>query len=216
MLVSGCAGPPVTFTVPVLKCCVTAAGSPDTAALAVCGPKTLTASYLGGHQFAPGDSLRFILYSNPANPMGSIVQYSDSLQFPFLPGVMHFDSTYYLAVIAGPLLANGSLDASSACFPPVHRPKLVWHRKPGIAVGSPSQSVCYDGCTEVLFTFAGKPPFEFVWVVLQNGQVLMSQAEATDVFEKTVLVCPQDFGGMGGYINFRVDFFRDKNGSYGD
>ncbi|MBV6443528.1 MAG: hypothetical protein EPGJADBJ_05299 [Saprospiraceae bacterium] len=214
----GCAGEPVTFQITVERCCATSAGDLDTSAIAVCGPKTVQVIHLGNENLEPNDTIRFILYSDPADPLGSIVQYSDTLYFPFLQGVMHFDSVYYAAAIAGPQMANDSIDASAGCFSLVKGPKLLWRSIPTITVGSPPDSVCRDGCADVLFTFTGTPPFEFTWLVVQSSQILFSKDEISTDYQMVVTLCTADFALLptGEYLNFQVNFFQDNYCSCGD
>ncbi|MCE7925834.1 MAG: hypothetical protein DYG98_22515, partial [Haliscomenobacteraceae bacterium CHB4] len=214
----GCVGEPVTFQIIVERCCTTSAGDLDTSAIAVCGPKTVQIIHLGNENLEPNDTIRFILYSNLADPMGSIVQYSDTLQFPFLQGVMHFDSVYYAAAIAGPQMANDSIDASSGCFSLMKGPELLWRSIPTITVGSPPDSVCRDGCADVLFTFTGTPPFGFTWLIEQGGQVLIERTETATGYSLTLTVCPSDFDvpATGGAMNFRVNFLMDMFCGCGD
>lgn len=214
----GCNGQPLTFNITVEKCCATNAGALDTAALFVCGPKTLSVNYLGNQNLEPNDTLRFILYANPANPMGSILQYSDSLKFPFLPGITEFDVTYYTAVIAGNQLPNDSVDTADPCFSFVKGGKIIWRKIPAITVGSPPESVCQDGCVDVLFEFTGAPPFEFNWLIEQGGQILLLKSETSDTLQKIITVCPSDFDipGSHGDLHFRVNFLQDKFCGCGD
>ncbi|MCW5921088.1 MAG: hypothetical protein KIS77_02005 [Saprospiraceae bacterium] len=207
-----CTGEPVTFQITVQKCCATDAGTLDTASIAVCGPKMVALALPGNHHLEPNDTIRFILYSNPANPLGSIVQYSDTLKFPFLPGTMHFDSIYYVAVIAGPLLPNDSINAAAACFSMFKGPKITWRQKPSITVGSPPEAVCRDGCADVQFDFTGTPPFQFTWLVVQNGQILLLRNETSAAHQLVVTFCPADFAvapALNEYVNFQVNFFQD-------
>jgi len=209
-----CTGEPVTFQITVEKCCSTDAGSLDTAAIAVCGPKMVGVPHAGNQNLEPNDTIRYILYTDPANPLGSVVQYSDSLFFPFLPDTMHFDSVYYAAVIAGNHLPNDSIDAADPCLSLVRGPKIIWWKKPTIAVNSPPDAVCRDGCVEVLFDLEGQPPFEFTWQVSQGATVLLARQVTTLEKQLTVLVCPQDFDvppvPNGGLLGFRVSNFGDK------
>ncbi|MBX2891609.1 MAG: hypothetical protein KF734_11810 [Saprospiraceae bacterium] len=208
----GCPGQPHTLVVTVEKCCATSAGTLDTAALNACGTATLAVALPGNHALEPGDTLRLILYTNPQDPMGSIVQYSDSLLFPFLPGVMHPDSAYFVAVIAGPLLPNDSINAAAPCFSLAKGPVARWRPRPTVAVGSPPEAVCRDGCADVLFALTGTPPFGLEWLVEQGGQTLLWRQETTDAHELTVTVCPSDFAQPGehGYLNFRVRNLVDR------
>lgn len=208
----GCAGEAVSFTVTVINCCATSAGGMDTASILVCGAKTVDINHLGNQNLEPDDTIRYILYSNPNNPLGSIVQYSDTLYFPFLPGVMHFDSAYYVAAIAGNQLANDSIDTTDPCFSLVKGSKIRWLQKPTISVSSPPAAVCRDGCVDVQFDFTGAPPFEFTWLVVQGGQVLLSKIETSAGYQMIVTFCTGDLvpPPAPGSIDFQVNFLMDK------
>jgi hypothetical protein len=214
----GCTGQPITFAITVKKCCATTAGMLDTTTVTVCGPdKIISLALPAGYHLEPGDTLRYILYSNPANPLGSIVQYSDTLLFHFQPDSMHLDSTYFVAVLAGPLAPGDSLllDAAAKCFSLHKGPKVRWAKKPAMAVAVPPEAVCGDGCVDVQFDLAGTPPFEFTWQVVQNGQVLLSRDETVATgHQHTVMVCPQDFAlpAVGNEaVEFRVVWLVDRD-----
>lgn len=214
----GCTGQPMSFSITVKKCCATTAGTLDTAAVTVCGPdKTIALPLPKGYHLEPGDTLRYALYSNPANPLGSIVQYSDTLLFHFLPDSMQLDSTYFVAVLAGPLAPGDSLllDAAAKCFSLHKGPKVRWAKKPAMAVAVPPEAVCGDGCVNVQFDLAGTPPFEFTWQVVQNGQVLLSRDETVATgHQHVVTVCPQDFAvptAANEPVQFRVVWLVDRD-----
>ncbi|HRI61762.1 MAG TPA: hypothetical protein PK228_18620, partial [Saprospiraceae bacterium] len=215
---TGCTGMQEHFTITIIKCCATDAGSLDTVSLFACGPKTMSINHLGNQNLEPNDTLRFILYSDPNDPTGSTVQYSDTLFFPFLPGVTQYDSVYYAAAIAGNLLPNDSIDTADPCFSIFKGPKIRWLKKPTITVGSPPESVCRAGCADVLFDLTGTPPFAFTWLIVQGGQVLLSQNEVSDTFQMVVTVCPGDFTvpAADGYMNFQVNALQDKFCGCGD
>lgn len=214
----GCTGPQQVFTITVNKCCATAAGTLDTATITLCGPdKTVSLALPTGYHLEPGDTLRYILYTNPANPLGSIVQYSDTLLFGFLADSMYLDSTYFVGVLAGPLLAGDSLliDAAAKCFSLHKGPKVRWVKKPAMSVALPPEAVCGDGCVDVQFDLTGTPPFQFTWQIVQNGQVLLSRDEAVATgHQHTVLVCPQDFAlpaAGNELVQFRVVWLVDRD-----
>jgi hypothetical protein len=125
---------------------------------------------------------------------------------------MNFDSAYYAAVIAGNLLPNDSIDPTDPCFSMSKNVKILWRQKPTIAVGSPPAAVCRDGCADVLFTFTGTPPFEFTWLVVESGQVLLLKNEISADFQMIVTFCTTDLSPppTGASIDFQVNFFKDK------
>ena len=213
----GCTGQPMTFAITVNKCCATDAGVLDTAAIVVCGAdKIISLPLPAGYHLEPGDSLRYILYSNPANPLGSIVQYSDTLLFAFLPDSMHLDSVYFVAALAGPLLPGDSLllDAAAKCFALHLGPRVRWAKKPAMSLASPPEDVCRAGCSDVLFDLTGTPPFEFTWQVLQNGLVLLNRDETSAGHQHLVTVCPEDFDPAAlpnEAVEVRVVWLRDRD-----
>ncbi|MBX2891613.1 MAG: hypothetical protein KF734_11830 [Saprospiraceae bacterium] len=111
-----------------------------------------------------------------------------------------------------PLLQTSSINAAAPCFSLAKGPVARWRPRPAIAVGSPPEAVCRDGCADVLFALTGTPPFGFEWLVEQGGQTLLWRQETTDAHELTVTVCPSDFAlpGEHGYLNFRVRNLVDR------
>jgi len=209
----GCEGEPVSFVITIEKCCVTSAGTLDTSSIMVCGSdKIISLPLPGNHTLGPNDTLLFILYSNPGNPVGSILGYSDTLLFPFLPGVTAYDSTYYIAAIAGKLLPIDSINTADPCFSIVKGPKVTWRSKPTITLVPGDQAVCNDGCVDVAFQFMGTPPFAFTWLIEQGGQVLYTRSETANGHQLTLQVCPADFSvpAVGGFTNFRVNAIADR------
>lgn len=213
-----CTGFPQVFTITIINCCTTLAGTIDTLPVTVCGSKPIPVIAHGDYVLGPGDSLRFVLYSDNNDPLGSIIAYSATPYFSFLPGVTSLDSTYYVAVIAGPMLPNDSIDTSGPCFSIFSGLEVRWASLPVITLNQAPVAMCRDGCADVVFHFAGTPPFQFNWLVADNGQVLFSKMETVDAFEWTVSFCPNDFGLLpaGDNLNFQVDFFADKYCSCSD
>lgn len=187
------------------------AGLMDSLDRMVCGPNPAVPLYLGGEVLLPGDTLAFLLYSDSLHPLSSIIAYSDTLNFPFLPGLTQFDTVYFIAAIAGNELPNDSIDLHSPCLGLSLPVRLVWRKRPTVEVLPADQSVCKAGCLAETFQFDGSPPFVFTWQVLQSGQVLLSQDETSAGFEKTVLVCPSDFTpSVSGAVEFRILNLKDR------
>ena len=207
----------MTFAITVAKCCDTSPGTLDTAAIVLCGAdKVLALPLPAGYHLEPGDTLRFVLYSNPASPLGSAVQYSDTLLFAFLPDSMHLDSTYFVAALAGPLLPGDTLllDSTAKCFALHRGPTVRWVKKPAMSLATPPEDVCRGGCSDVLFDLTGAPPFAFAWQVLQNGLLLLSRDETSAGHQHLVTVCPEDFDPAAlpnEAVEVRVVWLRDGN-----
>lgn len=200
-----------TDTAWVGPCCHIRAGTLDTAALSLCGPIPATLTHHGDQVLDSGDTLRFILFSDALQALGSILAWKDTPVFPFLPGTTAWDSTYYIAAIAGHLLPNDTINLADTCLS-ISKPVPVrWHEKPTMGVVPTPQAVCAAGCIAETFQFTGTPPFNFSWEVWQNGQPLLTRNEAVMGSEKTVQVCPAEFvPPVTGAVEFRVVQFGDK------
>ena len=103
---------------------------------------------------------------------------TDTLYFPFLPGLTAFDSTFYVSAIAGNGLAGDSIDRADPCLDVSNPQPVRWLAKPTISAVSTGHELCANGgCMTVDFVFTGHPPFAFAWVLEQGGQVLYSRSE---------------------------------------
>jgi len=215
---NGCAGEQVVFQIAVQKCCETLAGNMDTLGAAVCSDNPLLATFLGGYSLETGDTLHFILFSDPDDPIGSVLYESDTLLFPFLPGITVLDSTFYVAAIAGNQLAGDSIDRADPCIDVSNAQPLRWLSKPSISLVSTNHEVCAEGCFEATFAFVGRAPYQFDWVLEQGGQVLYSRSETAMSDTLTIEVCTQDFDVpyTGGNLGFRVTGLMDALCGCGD
>lgn len=193
-------------------CCMKSTGIVDTLSLLVCGNQTAHIIHDGGQVLSPNDTLCFILFTDTLHALASIVAFGDTLAFPFLPGVMYFDSTYYVAAIVGQLLPNDSIDLSDPCLAFSPGPTVVWRRIPTIGLVPSPLAVCGKDCLELDFQLSGTLPFQFTWQAWQNGILLKSVMELTLSSPKTVVVCPGDFQPPAepGGLDFRVLGLADK------
>ena len=205
---NGCSA---TDTVAAKICCHTFAGTLDSMPVHVCGEKTILVSFHNDSILAPGDVLFFVLYADPADPVGSVLEYTSVPEFPFVPGLLSLSVSYYVAAVAGHLLANDSVDVHSPCFSLSAGAEVEWLPKPAITVEPVPPELCKGDCKEVTFHFTGSPPFAFHYEITQNGAVVFAQDENSDTPDKTIQICPGAFNPpvAAGPLDFRVDFFRD-------
>ncbi len=207
-LVNGCSA---KDTVLVKPCCAISAGTLDSMMLTICGEKNLLFNFHGDQILGPGDSLVFILYSDPADPFGSILLYSDTTIFPFVPGLQQLDSVYYVAAFAGSALPDTSISFQNSCWALSAPQPVRWVQKPGIMVVPSPFTACKGDCMDLTFQFTGVPPFQFHFNITQNGVLLFSQDETSDTSQKTITVCPSTFSQTVGSVslNFNVNYFQD-------
>jgi hypothetical protein len=197
----------------VTVCCHNFAGTMDSVSLNICGQKTIFPIHHGDQNLGAGDSLIFILYTNPADPFGSVVEYSDMPVFPFATGIVHPNIQYLVMGVAGHVLPGHSIDFSDPCLSLAPGPIVQWLPKPSISVVPAPNVVCKGDCMDVTFNFEGTPPFDFMYEVSQNGQVIHTGSATSDTPQKTITLCPSNFNppAAGGNMNFKVSFYRDKN-----
>lgn len=205
--VNGCSANDTVF---VKTCCVSA-GTLDTTLLTVCGEKNLFFNFHGDQILNAGDSLIFFLYSNPADPFGSILMYSDTPLFPFIAGLQQLDSVYFVAAFVGPMLPDTSGSFQNSCWAISPAQPVRWVHKPGIMVVPAPFVACKGDCIDITFQFTGAPPFQFHFNITQNGVLVFSKDETSDALQKTVTICPDTFTQMAGSssLNFKVNFFQD-------
>lgn len=212
---NGCSSKDTAYVTP---CCHLFAGTVDTALLRICGEKSLLANFHGDQMLEAGDSLVFILYSNPADPLGSMLMILETPLFPFVTGLTQMDVTYYAASLAGPVLPDSTIDLTSPCLSVSPGEPMKWVPKPGITVSSPPAAICKGECLNITFQFSGVPPFQFHYNIFQNGQLLYTQDENAAALQKTITVCPSAFLQAPGPqpLQFNVNFLQDTRCSCND
>lgn len=211
---NGCPAPPFFFQITVNKCCVTFAGNMDTTAVQVCGEGDMPVVFLGKDSLETGDSLHFILYSVAGNPLGSVLYETDTLVFPFLPGLTSLDTTYFVAAIAGNGLSNDSIDRSDKCLSISNAQRVRWLTRPTIQLTASEAAYCGDGCFDAAFAFTGRPPFQLNWVLEHIGTPVYGRSETAQATTLTITVCTADFWQPvpgGAMLDFRMLKFNDAD-----
>lgn len=206
-------------TVQVLPCCHTFSGTLDALPIFICGANFLTANFHTDQMLGSHDSLFFILYSKPGDPLNSIIMTSASATFPFVPGVQQFDSTYYIAAVAAPSDTAHSIIFNSPCFSISSGEPVLWAAKPGISVASAPAALCKEGgCLDITFHFTGVPPFQFHFNIYQNGLLQFAQDDTSVTPDKTITVCTTQFNQPLGLkdLNFQVDYLQDARCNCGN
>ncbi len=157
---------------PELPCiCTSMAATPVQNTVNGCVPNNLTVPFNNNQQTDPDDLVQYILYSNPANPLGSIIATSNNPVFaytpPVLPGV-----TYYVAQIVGNNL-NGNVDLQDPCLQISTAVTVFWRPQPSVtALTVQGNDLCAGTCQPVTVTLSGTPPFAYSWEVQQGGGVI--------------------------------------------
>ena len=207
-LANGCSA---KDTVSVKLCCTFFAGTLDSTLITVCSGKDLPVGFHWDQILNPGDSLTFILYSDTADPLGSILMYSDTTLFPFVDSLQQLDSIYYVAAVVGHVLPDSTINFNGACWAVSPAQPVRWESKPSISVAQGPGVVCKGDCLDLLFQFTGSPPFNFHFDITENGVLLLAQDVVSDALQKAITICPADFiQPQGpGTLHFSVNYFQD-------
>jgi hypothetical protein len=179
----GLSSVPSGFPPPPLGCsCQTDAGSVEDITTNVCVPVSTTVPFDNNAVLDANDILRYILFSNPADTLGSIVAISATPSFTFNPATMQTGVTYYLAAIAGDNL-NGSVNLNDPCLDISNAAQVVWRPLPTVTFSAANPNVCAGACTTVTATFTGTAPFSLTYISPASGTVTQTFSGNTGTFQ---------------------------------
>ena len=208
--ISGLATP--LSAVPEFACnCTTDAGTMQGSLLDACVNTTLTAVHDGNQVLDANDLLRFILYSNPANPTGSIIATSSTPTFTFAPP-MQTGVNYYVAAIAGNN-NGGSVDLADPCLDVSDSVVVVWRPLPTFGLSFASNNICQaGGCRDLTVTLTGTPPFSFTLSLNSGASTLSTIPVTTNQNTVVVPICPPV--GFVGPLEVEIGCLSDFYCSY--
>lgn len=150
--------------------CTTDAGSINNTPLNICVNNPILIPFDNNAVLDADDLSQFILFTNPANPMGSILATSNTPTFPYNTAYVT-GQTYYIAAIAGNNL-NGNVNPSDPCFDISNIVPITWRPKPAVVFTSPVSQLCTAQCATLSAAFSGTPPFSLNYSVELSGNSL--------------------------------------------
>ena len=130
------------------------------------------------------DLLQFILFSDPADTLGSILATSNTPTFTFNSVTMQTGVTYYVAAIAGNNV-GGNVDINDPCFDISNVTELIWHPLPEVELQTDNSDVCAGNCRTLTAMLTGTPPFVLT-VSSPAGTTTVTIQNNTDTFQ----ICP--------------------------
>jgi hypothetical protein len=153
--------PPGVIEEPCL--CTTFAGTVNNQTFNICVPGSVTVPYNNNATLDANDILRYILFSDPADTLGSSIVQSSSPVITFNPATMQTGVPYYLATIAGDNL-NGNVDPDDPCLDISNQAaQVIWRPLPTVSFSVPNPDLCAGECRTVTATFTGTPPFSLTY-----------------------------------------------------
>lgn len=156
----------ITVSGPSTCNCVTSAGTMDlTDTIEACVDGTATAVHNNNFVNDGNDVLRFILHTNPASPVGTILAWNTTPSFTFQPG-MQAGVTYYISAVAGNPDVSGNVDFADICVKVSQGTPVVFQPLPTATLGADG-SVCAGSQFLIPVTLTGVPPYSLTWAL--NG-----------------------------------------------
>ncbi len=165
------------------SCCTTEAGTlPGGGSFNVCINTLLSFPPATGVMLDNNDLLQYILFSNPADTLGSILATSNTPSFTFNPATMQTGVTYYIAAIAGNN-AGGNVDLNDPCLDISNAIQVTWRPLPAVTFSAANPNVCAGACTTVTANFTGTAPFSLTYTNPVSGAVTQTFSGNTGTFQ---------------------------------
>ncbi len=162
--------------------CTTFAGTVNNQTFNICLPGSVTVPYNNNAVLDANDILRYILFSNTNDTLGSIIVQSSSPVIAFNPATMQTGVTYFLATIAGDNL-NGSVDLNDPCLDISNiAAQVTWRDAPTVSFSVGNPNLCAGDCTTVTATLTGVPPFNLSYTT-PNGTFTQTFSGNTGTFQ---------------------------------
>lgn len=108
------------------------------------------------------DLLQYVLFSDPADTLNSIVATGNTPSFTFNPATMQTGVTYYLAAMAGNNL-NNNVDLNDPCLDFSNAIPVIWEPLPAVTFSVANPDICAGACTTVTADFTGTAPFTLTY-----------------------------------------------------
>ncbi len=187
-LTAGGAGTPAGYSFSY-SCgtCITDAGSLLPSPLEACVNTAITVPFNNNAVLDGNDLLRYILFSNLANPTGSLLAVSTTATIPYNPSYVP-GQTYYVATMAGDNL-NGNVNLSDPCFDISNLVAVTWRPRPTIMFTSPVSQLCSGQCETLTTSFTGTPPFTLTAEATYAGSGLGSFTQTFSTTTGAVSIC---------------------------
>ena len=205
-------GQPNGTGVSVFVCCpvcLTEAGEIPATSLNLCINDVATVPPAEDTFLDADDLLEYILFTDPADTLGSIIATNSTPEFAFDPTIMQLGVTYYIAALAGNDL-GGHVDHADPCLDISNAVEVVWHPLPSVVFSIADTDVCANGCHDIGVGFTGTPPFTLIGEVTAGNFFLsnFSQTYSSNVDVLTICLPPST---PIGNIVVEATFLADAN-----
>jgi hypothetical protein len=143
--------------------CLTFAGTVNPSFFNTCVPGSVTVPYNNNAVLDGNDVLRYVLYTDPTDILGSIVVQSSTSSITFNPATMQTGVTYYLATVAGNN-QSGNVNLSDPCVDISNTAaQVTWRPRPAVTFSVSNPNACAGDCLTMTANFTGTPPFNLTY-----------------------------------------------------
>jgi hypothetical protein len=170
-VLSGLTVSPPGVTLPCI--CLTNAGlMAYSLPIKVCVPEPVQFSPAIGTNVQPDDILQYIMCTNPAVPLQTIVASSSTPSFSYNPSTMQLGTYYYIFSVAGNNI-NGAASQQDPCFDISNNYiSAIWGNAPQVAFSVPNMNFCQGQCIDLNVSLTGVAPFSLTYNTGGANQVI--------------------------------------------
>lgn len=174
-----------------LVICETAVGTLQSTVTEVCGQGCATVTYNAAGQFLdPDDVFEFILHTGSSNQIVGELARSSTPEFCFIPGVMQYETTYYISAAAGDNNGSGQVNLPDYCTVVAPGAPVIFHEIPIAGYGQPEPLNCAVKQVE-LSGISSLPGSTFAWttvdgILIGSANQQMATAGKAGIYNLTV------------------------------
>ncbi len=162
--------------------CVTYAGTLTPGTSNYCVNTEAQVPHNGNEVLDSNDLLQFILFTDLADTLGSIIATGNSPQFSFVSPPMQIGVVYHVAAITGNDL-NGNVDLADTCLSVSNAAQIIWRPLPSVSFSAANTDLCAGQCATVTAAFTGSPPFILTYTTPFSGTVTETFSTSPGTFQ---------------------------------
>jgi len=162
--------------------CTTYAGTLTPGTSNFCVNEAAQVPHSGNEVLENDDLLQFILFTDPADTLGSILAVGNTPQFSFVSPPMQTGVVYHVAAIAGNDL-NGNVDLADTCLSVSNAAQIIWRPLPSVSFSAANTDICPGQCATVTAEFTGSPPFILTYTTPFSGPVSQTFSTSPAMFQ---------------------------------
>ncbi len=191
-------------TAPLSCPCVTSAGTIPGGPINLCNLGNAVASSAVSVVLQNNDILRYLLVTNTADIVNSILAVSTTPSFAFNPATMSVGTTYYIVAAAGDN-QSGNINYNDPCLSFSNAIPVTWRSLPSVSLVADNTNLCAGTCSMITATLTGNPPFSLTYTT-PFGNGTQSFSNNTGAFEVCI-----PFGANAGPLVVQATVLTDAH-----